>query len=74
MGASPATIWSQRVNVKSRPLNLEFPGAVYHITSRCDRREAIYRDEADRLSQFEIFAHALDCFRRARAGLLPDGH
>jgi len=29
----------------SRPRRLEFPVAVYHVTSRGDRREAIYRDD-----------------------------
>jgi putative transposase len=28
--------------------HLEFPGAVYHVTSRGDRREPIYRDDEDR--------------------------
>ena len=28
----------------SRPLLIEFPGAVYHVTSRGDRREPIYLD------------------------------
>ena len=32
----------------ARPLRLEFAGALYHITSRGDRREAIYEDDADR--------------------------
>ena len=31
-----------------RPLRLEFAGALYHITSRGDRREDIYRDNGDR--------------------------
>jgi putative transposase len=31
-----------------RPLRLEFAGALYHVTSRGDHREAIYRDEQDR--------------------------
>jgi len=29
----------------TRPLRLEFPGALYQITSRGDRREDIYLDE-----------------------------
>jgi len=33
----------------TRPLRLEFPGAVYHITARGDGREDIYLDDADRL-------------------------
>jgi len=32
-----------------RPLRLEFPGALYHVTSRGDRQEDIYEDEDDRL-------------------------
>ncbi|MCD2450167.1 transposase [Methylicorpusculum oleiharenae] len=33
----------------TRPLRLEFPNALYHITSRGDRREDIYEDAEDRL-------------------------
>ncbi|MCD2450170.1 transposase [Methylicorpusculum oleiharenae] len=29
----------------TRPLRLEFPNALYHITSRGDRREDIYEDD-----------------------------
>jgi len=32
----------------ARPLRLEFPGAVYHITSRGNGRAAIYLDDEDR--------------------------
>jgi hypothetical protein len=32
----------------SRPLRLEFPGALYHVTSRGDHRESIYFDDEDR--------------------------
>ena len=32
----------------ARPLRLEFAGALYHLTSRGDRRENIYEDDADR--------------------------
>ena len=31
-----------------RQLRLEYAGAIYHIMSRGDRREAIFRDEQDR--------------------------
>jgi putative transposase len=34
----------------SRPLRLEFPNALYHVTSRGDRREPIYEDDADRVA------------------------
>jgi REP element-mobilizing transposase RayT len=46
----------------SRPLRIEFPGAVYHVTSRGDRREPIYRDEVDRGVQLGILAQAMDRF------------
>jgi putative transposase len=32
----------------SRPLRLEFPGAVYHVTARGDRQEPIFEDDQDR--------------------------
>jgi hypothetical protein len=32
----------------ARPLRIEFAGALYHITSRGDRREDIYIDDGDR--------------------------
>jgi REP element-mobilizing transposase RayT len=38
----------------ARPLRIEFSGALYHITSRGDRREAIYEDDEDR----EVFLSA----------------
>jgi putative transposase len=38
-----------------RPIRLEFPGALYHITSRGDRQEDIYEIDADR----SLFLHTL---------------
>jgi DNA-binding HxlR family transcriptional regulator len=32
----------------SRPLHLEYEGAVYHVTSRGNEQPAIYRDDQDR--------------------------
>ena len=37
----------------SRPLRLEFPNALYHVTSCGDRRENIYEDDDDRLRFLE---------------------
>ena len=39
----------------ARPLRLEFPGAVYHVTSRGNGRAAIYLDDGDR----EVFLDVL---------------
>jgi REP element-mobilizing transposase RayT len=33
----------------ARPLRIELAGGLYHVTSRGDRREKIFRDEEDRL-------------------------
>ena len=46
----------------TRPLRIEFPGAVYHVTSRGDRREPIFEDDADRQVFVGIVALALNRF------------
>jgi len=38
----------------TRPLRLEFPNALYHVTSRGDRREDIFDDDDDRVRFLEI--------------------
>jgi len=44
----------------ARPLRLEFAGALYHITSRGDRREAIYEDDEDREQFLDVFAEVCE--------------
>ena len=46
----------------ARPLRIEFPGAVYHVTSRGDRREPIYRDDTDRQRHLDVIAQAMGRF------------
>jgi len=46
----------------SRPLRIEFPGAIYHVTSRGDRCEPVYRDDEDRIAQLDIVGVAMDRF------------
>ncbi len=46
----------------SRPLRIEFPGATHHVTSRGDRREPIYRDDADRECHLDVLGDALTRF------------
>ena len=46
----------------ARPLRIEFPGAVYHVTSRGDRREPIFRDDADRECLLQLLGRALERF------------
>ena len=46
----------------ARPLRLEFAGAVYHITSRGDRREDIYLDDDDRHEWMAVLSLVCDRF------------
>ena len=42
----------------ARKLRLEYPGALYHVMNRGDRREAIFREDADRVSFLETLGQA----------------
>jgi len=44
----------------ARPLRLEFPGAIYHVTSRGNARLAIYKDDQDRHSFLSILGEVVD--------------
>lgn len=44
----------------ARPLRLEFPGAIYHVFSRGNRREPIYSDDRDCESFLEVLGRACD--------------
>ncbi|AGA89641.1 transposase [Thioflavicoccus mobilis 8321] len=46
----------------ARPLRLEFPGALYHITSRGDAREDIYRGDGDRRMFLALLAEVCERF------------
>ena len=46
----------------ARPLRLELAGALYHITSRGDRREDIYFDDVDRERWLEVLGEACQRF------------
>lgn len=46
----------------ARPLRIEFAGALYHITSRGDRREDIYFDDEDRENWLATLAQVCDRF------------
>ena len=58
-----------------RPLRIEYPGAVYHVTSRGDRREPIAKDDVDRSLFLEIVGQAAQRFdARAWAYCLMGNH
>ncbi len=46
----------------SRPIRIEFSGALYHVTSRGDRREPIYEDDADRERFLEVLGEVAEDF------------
>jgi putative transposase len=47
----------------ARPLRLEHPGAVWHVTSRGNNQQDIYIDEDDRIMFLSILAEAVRRFR-----------
>src|SRR6185437_4163044 len=53
--------WSTRESILSamaRKLRVEYPGAIYHVMNRGDRREPIFRDDDDRRIFMETLAQA----------------
>jgi REP element-mobilizing transposase RayT len=47
----------------ARPLRLEHPGAIWHVTSRGNERRAIVRSDADRRAFLEFLAEAVTLHR-----------
>lgn len=59
----------------TRPLRIEFPGALYHVVSRGHRLEPIYEDDADREMFLEVLAEAVEQFNwRCLAYCLMTNH
>jgi len=59
----------------ARPLRIEFPGAVYHILSRGDRKERIFKDDKDRKTFLEILASIVKRYNfLCHAYCLMDNH
>ena len=46
----------------ARPLRLEFAGALYHVTSRRDGQEAIYRADGDRRMFLDVLGAVRERF------------
>ena len=44
----------------SRPLRIEWPDALYHVTARGDRREPIVEDDADREGWVALLAQTCE--------------
>ncbi len=59
----------------ARPLRIQFPGAVYHVTTRGDRQERIFEDTHDREAFLALLARALQRYSAmALAYCLMDNH
>ena len=43
----------------ARPLRIEFPGAIYHVTSCGNRRESIFVDDVNRDALLSVVATGL---------------
>jgi putative transposase len=46
----------------TRPLRLEFAGALYHVTARGDRKDVIFRTDSDRLAWLSMLAKVCERF------------
>ena len=57
----------------TRPVRIEFAGALYHVTSRGDRREAIYEDDVDRVRFVEVLGEVYRDVQLGLSCLLLDG-
>ncbi len=59
----------------ARQLRLQFPGAVYHLTSRGNAGQAIYLDDADRARFLDLLGREVEQQRwRCHAYCLMDNH
>jgi len=59
----------------SRPLRIELAGGLYHVTSRGDRRENIYENDANRKEWLAILGKVCERFNwRCHAYCLMDNH
>jgi REP element-mobilizing transposase RayT len=47
----------------ARPLRIEYPGALYHVTSRGDRQEPIFDDDRDRTTFLNVLGDVVSRFR-----------
>jgi REP element-mobilizing transposase RayT len=59
----------------TRPLRIEFPGALYHLTARGNAQQSIFRDDRDRHSFLQILGKTLsDCKGLCHAYCLMSNH
>jgi len=47
----------------ARPLRIQYPGAVYHITCRGNDRKVIFKNDNDRKKMIEILVKSLNIYK-----------
>jgi len=52
----------------AQPLRIEYPGALYHVTSRGDRQEAIFDDNQDRTAFLNILGEVVSKTENRKQG------
>jgi REP element-mobilizing transposase RayT len=59
----------------ARPLRIEYPGAVYHVTSRGNARQSILIDDVDRQVFLEVLGNVVEKYNwLCHAFCLLDNH
>ena len=59
----------------ARPLRIQYPGALYHVTNRGNEQKAIFQDDADRKEFLHIFSQSIDAYGIIlHAFVLMDNH
>ena len=57
----------------ARPLRLEHPGAIWHVTSRGNARQAIVRDDVDRNRFVKTLGHVIPSVQRRFREFVSEG-
>ena len=59
----------------ARPLRIQYPGAIYHITARGNDRRSIFQDDKDRLRFLDILAQSVKTYQvRVHCFVLMTNH
>lgn len=59
----------------ARPLRIQYPGAVYHVTCRGNERREIFRDDKDRKTFLEILSQSIEIYNiRLYSYILMSNH
>jgi len=46
----------------ARPLRIQYPGALYHVTNRGNERSAVFKDDVDRNEFLTILSHSIHTY------------